>query len=204
MGNTHLDRSSGSSALWLARWEEIINKAEEYKENLLIWLQDICLVWEQVPDLVAYFSNIKLSFQKHALAEYTSAEISSSIQFHWEHQKQRLTLKSISKSKATRSAFASQGVILNGKKVSQPQPFPMSRKLELMLLKSSKTHQKKVRSEKIKTIIKVATTLTKVARAIETNTFAFKDLIVQQIDKNATSVPGAAVCHTISANAILL
>ena len=28
MGNTHLDWPSGGPSLWLARWEELINKAE--------------------------------------------------------------------------------------------------------------------------------------------------------------------------------
>lgn len=66
------------------------------------------------PDLVVYFSNIKLSIRKHTTAEYTPAEINSSIHFHWEHRKQRSTLKPVSKPKATRSAFAAQGVTLNG------------------------------------------------------------------------------------------
>ena len=72
------------------------------------------------------------------------------------------------------------------KKCQMPQTLPISRKLELMLLKSPKTYQKKVRSKKIKTTIEAATTLTEVARTIEIDAFALQNLIVQQIDKNAT------------------
>ncbi len=117
MRNTHLDWPSGGPTLWLARWEELINKAERYEENLLTWLRDVCLLWEQVPDLIVYFRNIKLSIRKHTTAEYTAAEISSSTHFHWEYCKQRSMLKPVSKPKATRSAFAIQGVTLNGKEV---------------------------------------------------------------------------------------
>ena len=66
-----------------------------------------------------------------------------------------------------------------------------------------KSPQKKVRSKKIKIIIKAATTLSKLACTIETDALAFQDLIVQQMDKNGTLVLDAAVCYTISANAIL-
>ena len=53
MGNTHLDWPSDGPTIWLAKWEELINKAERYNENLPIWLRDVCLVWEQVPDLTS-------------------------------------------------------------------------------------------------------------------------------------------------------
>lgn len=53
--------------------------------------------------------------------------------------------------------------------------------------------------------IEAATTPTEVARATETQVtaLALQDLIVQQIDENATLVPDVAVYHTISASAIL-
>ena len=82
---------------------------------------------------------------------------------------------------------------------------PMSQKLEPLSLKSQRPHQRKIRTEKIKRTIEAAITPTKVARATETQVtaLALQDLIVQQIDKNANPVPDAAVCHTISASAIL-
>ena len=117
MGNTHLDWPSGGSTLWLAKWKELINKAERYKENLPTRLRDVCLVLDQVPDLIVYFSDIKLSIRKHTTDEYTPAEISSTIHFHWKHRKQRSMLKSVSKLKAIRLAFATQEVTLNGEEV---------------------------------------------------------------------------------------
>lgn len=114
MESTHLDWPSGGPTIWLAKWEELLNKAEQYEENLPTWLRDVCLAWEQVPDLVVFFSNIKLSIWKHTTAKYTPAEISSTIYFHWEHRKQRSLLKPIGKPKTTQSAFAAQGVTLNG------------------------------------------------------------------------------------------
>ena len=114
MGNTHLDWPSGGPTIWLAKWEELLNRAERYEENLPTWLRDVCLVWEQVPDLIAFFSNVKQSIRKGTTAEYTSAEISSSIHFYWEHRKQRSTLKPVNKPKATRSAFTAQDATLNG------------------------------------------------------------------------------------------
>ncbi len=82
---------------------------------------------------------------------------------------------------------------------------PMSQKLEPLLLESQRPHQTKIRTEKIKRTIETAITPTKVARTTETQVtaFALKDLIVQQMDENANPVTDAAVCHTISASAIL-
>ncbi len=117
MGNTHLDWPSGCPTLWLARWEELINKTKQYEENFLIWLRDVCLMWEHVPDLIVYFSNIKVDIRKYTTVENRPAKISSLIYFHWEHRKQRLMLKPISKPKATWSVFATQRITLNGEEV---------------------------------------------------------------------------------------
>ena len=205
MENTHLDWPSGSSTFWLARSEELMNKAEQYEENLPIWLRDVCLMWEQVPDLIVYFINIKLNIRKYTTAEYTPAEISLSIYFHWEHLKQRSILKPVSKPKATRSAFAIQGVSSLGKTCQMSQSLQMSQKLEPLLLESQRPNQRKIRTEKIISTIEAAITPTKVARATKTQRTAlvFQDLIVQQIDKNANPVTDAAVYPTISASAIL-
>ena len=43
-GNTHLDWPSGGLTLWLAKWEELINKVERYEENLPTRLRGVCLV----------------------------------------------------------------------------------------------------------------------------------------------------------------
>ena len=117
MGNTHLNWLSGDPTLWIAKWEELINNAERYEENLLTWLRDICLVWEQVLDLIVYFSNTKLSIRKHTMAEYTPGKISSSIHFHLKDRKHRSILKPVRKPKATRSSSATQGVTLTKEEV---------------------------------------------------------------------------------------
>ncbi len=143
MGNTHLDWPSGGLTLWLARWEELINKAERYEENLPTRLRGVCLVWEQVPDLIVYFSNIKLSIWKHTTTEYTQAEISSSIHFYWKHRKQRSMLKPVSKPKATRSAFAIQGVTLNGEKLPNVSDTPDVTETGAVIAGKPKTSLKK-------------------------------------------------------------
>ena len=148
MENTHLDWSSGGPTLWLVRWEKVINKAEQYEENLLTWLRDVCLVWEQVPDLIVYFSNIKLSIQKHTTAEYTPAEISSSIHFHLGHWKQRSMLKRVSIPKVIRSAFVTQGIILNNEKVPNVSDIPDITETGAAIAEKPKTSSKKNKKRK--------------------------------------------------------
>ena len=81
----------------------------------------------------------------------------------------------------------------------------MLQKQEPLLLKNQRPLQRKIRSEKIKTTIEVAITSTEVAYATETLVIALAphNLIVQQIDENATLVPDATVYYTTSASAIL-
>ena len=92
-----------------------------------------------------------------------------------------------------------------GKSYQMSRTFPMSQKLELLSLESPRPHQRKISTEKIKKTIEAAITPTKVARATETQVtaLALQDLIVRQIDENANPVLDGAVCHTISASAIL-
>lgn len=87
MRNTHFDWPSSSLTLLLARWKELINKKKRYEKNFPTLLRDVCLIWEQVLDLIIYFSNIKLSFWKNTTDIYTPAIISLIIFFYWEHHK---------------------------------------------------------------------------------------------------------------------
>ncbi len=205
MGNTRLYWPSGGSTLCLAKCKEFIDKAEQYEESLCIWLKDVCLVWEQVLDFIVHFRNIKLSISKYTMVGYRSAEINLSIHFHWENRKERSIIKPVSKPKATRSAFATQELTSMGKSCQISQTLPMSKKLESLLLKSQRPHQRKTISEKIKKTIKTATTPIKVTNSAETQatTLTLQDLIVQQIDKNDTFLLDVAVHHTISASTIL-
>ncbi len=113
-------------------------------------------------------------------------------------------LKPVSKAQATRSAFATQGVSLNGEEVPNTSNTPDVTETGAAVAEKPKTPSKKIRSEKIKMRIEAVITPTEVARATETQVtaLALQDLIVQQIDKNATLVPDAAVYYTISASAI--
>lgn len=105
MGEAHGGWPSGRPTIWLAKWEELLNQAEQYDEPLQTWLQNVCLVWEQVPDLTVYFSHVQIALEEGNTAKYTPAEISSQIHRRWEHKKQSLALKVINRPKTTRSAF---------------------------------------------------------------------------------------------------
>lgn len=61
-----------------------------------------------------------------------------------------------------------------------PQTLPMLQKLELLLLKSQRSYSRKIKSEKIKITIEVASTLTKIAHMTKTQvtTLIFQNLIV--------------------------
>ncbi len=148
MRNTHLDWPSFGPTLWLAKWDKLINKAERYEENLRTWLRDVCLVREQVADLIVYFSNIKLIIRKHTTGKYTPPEISSSIHFHWDHRKQRSTLKPVSKPKTTRSAFAIQGVTLNREEVPNASDPPDVTETGAVIAEKPKTPSKKNKDRK--------------------------------------------------------
>lgn len=63
-------------------------------------------MWERVPDLIVYFSQVQINLEKGDTAQYTPAEISLQINRRWERRKQGLALRVINKPKATRSAFA--------------------------------------------------------------------------------------------------
>ncbi len=92
-----------------------------------------------------------------------------------------------------------------GKGCQMSRTLPMSQKLEPLPLESQRPHQRKIRTEKIKKTIEAAIPPTKVARAKETQVTALvlQDLIVQQMDKNATLLLDATVHHTVSSSGIL-
>ncbi len=76
------------------------------------------------------------------------AEISSSIHFHWEHQKQRSMLKPVCKPKATRSAFAIQGVTLNGEELLNVSDIPDVTETGAAIARKPKTPSKKNKHRK--------------------------------------------------------
>lgn len=76
---------------------------------------------------------------------------------------------------------------------------------EVIIAEKPKTFIKKNIKQKIKIIIKVIITSTKVAYIIKTLVIAliFHNLIIQQIDKNTIFVPNTAVYYTTLTNIIL-
>ena len=101
------DWPSGGPNTWLGKWEKLHNDSVQYDEPLRTWLRDVCQVWEQIPDLSVYISNIKLDIQRGNTAVHTPTSVASTIQWHWQYRKQGLALR-VSKPKTTRSAFAIQ------------------------------------------------------------------------------------------------
>lgn len=114
MGEAHGGWPSGGPTIWLAKWEELINQAKRYDEPLRTWLRDVCLVWEQVPDLTVYSSQVQISLERGDTAQYTPAKISLQIHCRWEHRKQGLALRAINRPKATRSAFTATEATFDG------------------------------------------------------------------------------------------
>ena len=76
MNEAHSNWPLGGPILWLAKWEELVNKAKQYDKPLWTRLQDICLVCE-VLDLGVYFSQVQINLKKDNIAQYTPGEISS-------------------------------------------------------------------------------------------------------------------------------
>lgn len=83
---------STNSSNWLAKWEDLVYRAKQYKEAPPNWLEDVSMVWQRVPDLSVYFKNIELDIQQEKVAEYLYASDSATILQHWERRNQELTL----------------------------------------------------------------------------------------------------------------
>lgn len=105
------DWPSGGPNTWLGKWEKIHNDSVQFDEPIRTWLRDVCQVWERVPDLTVYISNIKLDIRSGNTAAHTPTSVTSTIQWHWQYRKQGLALR-VPKPKTTRSAFATQEATL--------------------------------------------------------------------------------------------
>ena len=75
---------------------------------------DVSLVWKRVPEHAVNFTNVTTNILLNEIPKYTPAQVSSAIQFKWEHKKQGSAIRVTNKQKATRSAFAAREVTLNG------------------------------------------------------------------------------------------
>lgn len=105
MMNGMIDWLTGGPSAWIAKWEDLIYRAREFKEPMTNWLADVSLVWQRVPDLTFYLKAIETDIMKEKDGDYSTAHISATIQREWERQKQGLALR-YNKPRASRSAFA--------------------------------------------------------------------------------------------------
>ena len=101
------DWPKGGPSNWLAKWEDLIRRANQYDEPLRNWLMDVTLMWQRLQDLNVFFKTVESAMRKGNLAEYDQASISAEIQQRWEVKKQGSTLR-CAKPKATQSAFSTQ------------------------------------------------------------------------------------------------
>ena len=99
------DWPAGGPSNWIAKWEDLIYRAEQYRESLPNWLADVSLVWQKVPDLAGYFDTVETNMQEEATDKYTYASVAAAIQQRWERKKQE-TIIWYSKPKSIQSAFA--------------------------------------------------------------------------------------------------
>lgn len=103
---------------------------------------------EQVLYLIFYFNNIKLSIYKYIIAKYTLVKISLLLNFYLEYWKYCLTLKPVSKPKATQSIFATKKVIFNSKMMINTLDSPNDIETRANLTEKSKTPSKKNKKRK--------------------------------------------------------
>ena len=107
---------TGGPGAWLAKWEDLICRAEQFNVTLENWLTDVSSVWQRVPGVAGYFDEVERKVVQGKTDKYTSADISAAIQQYWERRREGTVLKFV-KPKATRSVFAT-GVTFDGEEAS--------------------------------------------------------------------------------------
>ena len=50
---------TSSSSAWLAKWEDLICRAEQFNVTLENWLTDVSSVWQRVSGVAGYFDKIE-------------------------------------------------------------------------------------------------------------------------------------------------
>ena len=107
---------TGGPSTWLAKWEDLICRAEQFNVTLENWLTDVSSVWQRVPGVAGYFDEVERKVVQGKQHKYSPADISAAIQQYWERRREGTVLK-FSKPKVTRSAFAT-GITFDGKEAS--------------------------------------------------------------------------------------
>ena len=107
---------TGGPSTWLAKWEDLICRAEQFNVTLENWLTDVSSVWQRVPGVAGYFDEVERKVVQGKQHKYSPADISAAIQQYWERRKEGTVLK-FSKPKTTRSACAT-GVTFDSEEAS--------------------------------------------------------------------------------------
>ena len=105
------DWPTGGPSNWVAKWEDLMHRAQKYSVTLNNWLNDVVHIWKRVPALLNYFFTVSTHIIQHRANYYTVALVASDINQQWELEKQRNNVK-VSKPKTTRSAFTTQEATL--------------------------------------------------------------------------------------------
>lgn len=64
---------------WLAKWENLMTRAEQFSVSFDNWLTDVNTVWKTVSELVEYFQTVKKKVIEGKKTKYTPASISLAI-----------------------------------------------------------------------------------------------------------------------------
>lgn len=104
----------GGPGAWLAKWEDLICRAQQFNVTLENWLTDVSSVWQRVPGVAGYFDDVERKVVQGKQHKYSVADISAAIQQYWERRREG-TVLTVSKSKVTRSAF-STGITFDGRR----------------------------------------------------------------------------------------
>ena len=117
---------AGGPGNWIAKWEDLMNRARKYNVIINAWLTDVSTVWRPVPALATYFDTVETRIIEQEAQRYTVASVSAAIQQHWEQVQQGSVVKR-TKPRTTRSAFATQEATLGDGDEAEParkQPKP--------------------------------------------------------------------------------
>lgn len=111
---------------WLAKWEEILTRAEQFGVSFDNWLTDVSTVWREVPELAVYFRTVERKVIEGKEDKYTPASIASAIQQHWERKKEGTAVK-FSRPRTTRLAFATDATF-NGEEAPEDEDTTATKK----------------------------------------------------------------------------
>lgn len=113
-----LEWPTGGPSNWLAKWEDLIARAEQFNVSLKFWLTDVSTVWGRVPGLTFYFERVEMRVLEGKEGKYVPAAVSAFIQYAWDQMKEG-EMVTFRKPRATRSAFSTQKVTFDGEEAPE-------------------------------------------------------------------------------------